>query len=396
MKTSHPAPSRIVWLCQFTVIAHPDGTPIPGCQTVTWIYNLARSYHARYPEKELHLVTESSQVAQSYVVATDFGHVHYVRDAYWVAAFDRPWPFAWRGWSRFLLSRLKLGRYLRALQPALVHAHGTEFAYALTALDSGLPYVISLQGLLCEIAAANPRDRIITSRVASERTALLRGRHFIAKTTFAERILRRINATATVYHLENPVHEAFPSAQTTPGKHRAFLFVGRLEKAKGLDELLHVCSGMPDTRLFVIGDHQTDIGRAYRVRYEACSNIVWLGTTSSAGVARAMQDVDALILPSYMDTSPNVIIEAHCAGLPVIATQVGGIPEMVEHGRTGWLIPAKDADALAAAIRWFVEHPAQVAGMGQTARQLALPRYAPALAAEKLQAIYDRIVVASR
>jgi glycosyltransferase involved in cell wall biosynthesis len=59
---------------------------------------------------------------------------------------------------------------------------------------------------------------------------------------------------------------------------------------------------------------------------------------------------DLLVVPSLMDNAPNVIAEAHACGLPVIASTVGGIPEMIESGSTGALVPAADRDALASAI----------------------------------------------
>jgi glycosyltransferase involved in cell wall biosynthesis len=84
---------------------------------------------------------------------------------------------------------------------------------------------------------------------------------------------------------------------------------------------------------------------------------------------------DAFVLPSRSEAFPNGAIEAMAAGLPVVASAVGGLLDLIDDGRTGRLVPPGDPEALAAALRTLIEHPAEAAAMGRAARDVARGRY---------------------
>ena len=87
-----------------------------------------------------------------------------------------------------------------------------------------------------------------------------------------------------------------------------------------------------------------------------------------------MARASLLVLPSFMDTSPNVVSEAQVAGLPVVATRVGGVPEMIEHRRTGLLVPAQSVGALSDAILEILRHPLAAEAMARAAKSEALAK----------------------
>lgn len=84
---------------------------------------------------------------------------------------------------------------------------------------------------------------------------------------------------------------------------------------------------------------------------------------------------DIFVLPSRSEAFPNGVIEAMAAGLPVVATAVGGLLDLIDDGRTGRLVPPGKPDALAAAVRSLLEHPAQADAMGAAARATVLQQY---------------------
>ena len=84
---------------------------------------------------------------------------------------------------------------------------------------------------------------------------------------------------------------------------------------------------------------------------------------------------DLFVLPSESEASPNVVLEAMAAGLPVVASRVGGIPEIVDDGVTGHLVPPSDPDALAAAILDVLDHPNRGAAFGQAGRMRIAREY---------------------
>jgi glycosyltransferase involved in cell wall biosynthesis len=97
----------------------------------------------------------------------------------------------------------------------------------------------------------------------------------------------------------------------------------------------------------------------------------------------------ALVLPSiWYETFGLVLIEAFAAGMPVIASRIGGIPDLVEDGKTGLLVQPGDAADLADKMQWALENPERMAEMGLSARQVYKTRYTPAVNFAQLIAIY--------
>lgn len=93
-------------------------------------------------------------------------------------------------------------------------------------------------------------------------------------------------------------------------------------------------------------------------------------------------------LPSDFEGTPNAVLEAMAAGLPVVATRVGGIPQVIEHGVSGLLVEPRDEDALAAALRGLLRDPAKARQMGQAARQRVADELSPAVIVPQLEAYY--------
>jgi glycosyltransferase involved in cell wall biosynthesis len=132
------------------------------------------------------------------------------------------------------------------------------------------------------------------------------------------------------------------------------LFVGSLLRTKGLAELLaafkRLSLSKPDLRLGIIGDgpFAGEI-RAFVERESLHDRVLILGYKPSSEVAVWMRAADLFCLPSYSEGCPNVVVEALACGLPIVATSVGGITELVGDS-SGVLLPARDDRALEAAI----------------------------------------------
>jgi glycosyltransferase involved in cell wall biosynthesis len=99
----------------------------------------------------------------------------------------------------------------------------------------------------------------------------------------------------------------------------------------------------------------------------------------------------ALVLPSFAEGLPVVLMEAMALGRPVLTTYVGGIPELVRHGEHGWLVPAGDVDALVEAIEECVSRPSvELRRMGEAGRKRVLERHAVNAQAQKLGALFEQ------
>lgn len=115
---------------------------------------------------------------------------------------------------------------------------------------------------------------------------------------------------------------------------KGILYVGRLHRVKGIEYLLQAIEGLEET-LWVIGKGP-DQDRLFRM--SANTRVEFLGELPQEKLFEYMRKARLLVLPSLSEALPNVILEAMTAGLPVIATRVGGIPGIVIHGRTGFLV----------------------------------------------------------
>jgi glycosyltransferase involved in cell wall biosynthesis len=103
---------------------------------------------------------------------------------------------------------------------------------------------------------------------------------------------------------------------------------------------------------------------------------------------------DVLVLSSLSEGIPVVVIEAMAAGLPVVATAVGGVPEVVRHEREALLVPSQDEEAMATSLRRLRDDPPLRRALGEAARQRALELFSLDTMAERYARIYEQMLAA--
>ena len=158
-------------------------------------------------------------------------------------------------------------------------------------------------------------------------------------------------------------------------------YVGRLIPYKGLDEFLGAISLVirktASIRFSLFGEesYQIHLKGNYKMSLEERAQelhiekyITFHGFIEDQ--RKIYSQIDCLVLPSYREAFPFVILEAMASGVPVIATNVGGIPELITDGETGFLIPPKDPQAIADAVTYVIENPEKVKTVVENARKL--------------------------
>jgi len=179
------------------------------------------------------------------------------------------------------------------------------------------------------------------------------------------------------------------AAATEPG--RGVVYGGRLSPEKGVDVLIRAMVSLPgDVTVDIAGDGPSredlvrlaaEVGVSDRVRF--------LGRLATPELHQRMREAAAVVVPSrWYENQPMIILEAAAAGRPVIATELGGLPELVRPGETGWLTPHDDPAALSAAILEATSDPDRSHRLGQSARALTLARFEPARHLSELRAAY--------
>ena len=162
-----------------------------------------------------------------------------------------------------------------------------------------------------------------------------------------------------------------------------FVFIGRLHPWKGTGEILSTAEKCPQLRFVFIGPGDIPAHPP---------NCIFPGPKKPGEVKTWLNAADCLLLPSYTEGLPTVIMEAFACGKPVIATRVGGCPELVEEGKTGILVPVRDVAALHEAVVWMDTHPEERRRMGEEARIVAEERFDHLKMTRKLMDIHEGLI----
>ncbi|GGH23180.1 Glycosyltransferase involved in cell wall bisynthesis [Cribrihabitans marinus] len=189
---------------------------------------------------------------------------------------------------------------------------------------------------------------------------------------------------------------AFEQAAPLPEGALHLVSIGRFAEQKGQMVLVQAMARLrdthPDLHLTLVGDGPMRPVLAAEIDKAGLEGRITLtGWLDQDGVRAALDASHALVMPSFAEGLPMVVMEAMAAARPVISTYVAGIPELVQPGRTGWLVPAGDDGALADAIRTLAVTPReQLAAMGAVGRTRALRRHDIDRAAARLAALMTR------
>lgn len=163
-----------------------------------------------------------------------------------------------------------------------------------------------------------------------------------------------------------------PSAERPAGAPLRLLFVGRLAEVKGLRVLFAALAHLPEdlaAELTLVGDGPDRAAlEAAAVALGLDDRVRFLGARSQGEVAGHLRAADLFVLPSFAEGVPVVLMEAMASRVPVIATRVGGVAELVEDGVSGLLVAPSDVEALAAAVARLAADPALRRAMGEVGR----------------------------
>ena len=175
------------------------------------------------------------------------------------------------------------------------------------------------------------------------------------------------------------------------------LFVGRLRIRKGVEILLEalgrLAGELPDLRLLIVGDGERRRAlEATMRRLELEGRVDFLGRCDAGRVRQLLRGARALVVPSIYEGMPVVALEAMESGVPVVASAVSGIPEVVEDGRTGWLVPPEEPVALAEALLEVWRRPDEARRRGVEGRHKLERSLRPEVAARLWgQAVRSRL-----
>jgi glycosyltransferase involved in cell wall biosynthesis len=296
----------------------------------------------------------------------------------------------------YIARTIALLAHIRQTNPDLVHAQGTERESGLVAALSGKPSLLTLHGNFREIARslkAKPFSYLwLNAKI--EKWILPRVDGVICISNYTRNLIHELNPRNWV--LPNAVNQNMFSVKNTavpgrvvciaaidPRKNQiSFMKAADLLAARNPHFHLHFWGLMiedtPYAREFI-----TEVGLRPWATYQ--------GTSELDGIGQILSESDVLVLPSIEDNCPVVILEAMAAGIPVVASHVGGIPDLVRHGETGFMAAPEDQAELVTALEQILETPALREKLSIMSKSEALLRFQPEKIAEAHVGIYREI-----
>jgi glycosyltransferase involved in cell wall biosynthesis len=303
-------------------------------------------------------------------------------------------PVTWVGQHASRLGRLtEIVRALRGDKPAVLHSQ--HFYTNLYACAAGRTLNLRDVGSLRNDAVHESQEtgavlgrlslRAPRVVVANSANAI---RNAVAMGCPAERLRLLLNSVDT---------STFEPVSGTRMGRVTVLAVGRLVPVKRFDRLLAVLArlktqALPPWRAVIVGGGPLE----QTLERQAADLGLLPDLVEFRGVASTMapiyQEGDVLVTPSDNEGTPNVILEAMACGLPVIASRVGGIPDVVQHGRTGLLVNADDDAALQVAIeRMILDRPLRLR-LGERARAFVMTEHSVDRLPQRLQSLYESVL----
>jgi len=290
------------------------------------------------------------------------------------------------------LTMLKLAAMVRTPEVHILETHGYKANVLgfLVAKSLRRPWVAVLHGETWE-------NRKVRAYFALERLAVRRADCVVTVShDMARKMVSRGVPASKIQVVHNAClvhHEGDPLAwsdQAPP----VIGVVARLSPEKGVDVALQVhrvvVRRLPGARMLVAGEGPTRAALERQARELGIeSSVCFLGHREPIG--SVYEGLTALLIPSRSEGLPNVVLEAMSRGVPVVATSVGGLPEVIENGESGFLAPSGDVEALAAKVLRLLEDPLARRHLGQRARREMTSRFSLPARIEALHALYDRL-----
>jgi glycosyltransferase involved in cell wall biosynthesis len=303
--------------------------------------------------------------------------------------------------------------HLAAVNADVVHNHmyraevvGTQAAWALAAAGRRRPLVV---GTVHSSRVRSEEDRELLRRLTPKMDHLIAvSRAIVRKLEDEGRVAAPIsliyNGVDLARYDEPEVCCTLQAEYGIPAGAPVVGVVARLEPEKGHPTLLDawplVLASVPNAHLLIVGEGsqrealEEQAANLASVAFAAPASVHFTGRRDDVPAVTAALDV--AVLPSYREAQGLSILEAMALARPVVASAVGGIPEMVEDGRTGLLVPPRDPAALAAAItRLLLDHPFADT-LGKAGKDLVHERFCVELMVRAVESIYDEAVADER
>jgi len=293
--------------------------------------------------------------------------------------------------------RTALALAARARAPGIdilqTHGYKANVLARFLAPRLGRPWVAFLHGETWE-------NWKVRAYFALERLAVLRAdRIVVVSHNMARRVMAwgvprtKIRVVHNACLIEGSVHHHLPAWR--PEASPLVAVIGRLSPEKGVDVALRVhhlvARNCPEAQLLIAGEGPETVKlQRSTERLGIGSSVQWLGYQED--LSNLYRQIAVLLIPSRSEGLPNVALEAMAHGVPVVATAVGGVPEIISDGHNGFLAPSEDVEGLASRVIQLLEDASLRRYLGHRGREDVASRFSPEARVQALAEIYHEVL----
>lgn len=306
-------------------------------------------------------------------------------------------PIAGWGRSLFLGCVHAIRKLLREIEPDIVHGQGTERECAMAAVLSGYPNLITIHGNMRAMAKRQELRGKLFYKMASalEAFCLWRTDGVVAISSYTQRLVEDL--ARQVWLIPNAVDSRFFEISLNPPAIPRILFVGAIHPHKNPLGLLEAASGLlrqGKCTVALAGQMVPESGYGKQVLALADSlpGVSFLGFLNREVLMDEFAKSSLLVLPTFEDNCPMVVLEALAAGVAVAASRVGGVPDLIDHGRTGLLFDPGDPSDVTMCIERLIEDPSMRQTLASQGRIDAMERFHPKAIATKHLEVYQEVL----
>jgi glycosyltransferase involved in cell wall biosynthesis len=309
------------------------------------------------------------------------------------------------GWMRtlYLGCVWATRRKLREIRPDIVHGQGTELDCGISAVFSGFPNVLTIHGNMRLIARVNQVRPFSFNWLAArlEGMAVPRSRGVVCITRYTQAAVA--SSARRTWVVPNAVDASFFEIAANPPSLQPprILCVGLICHRKNQNSLIRALDALAEQKKFeLVFLGKVSPGQPYDDEFISLAQArpwcVLAGFASREELKNRLQQASLVVLPSLEDNCPMVVLEAMAAGVPVVAAEVGGVPDLLEDGKTGFFCDPLDRATMRSAVERALTHPELAANLAANARSNARQRFHPRVVAERHLEIYREVLSQGR
>lgn len=295
-------------------------------------------------------------------------------------------------------SRIK--KKIMELKPDIIHFHDYDY-YDYTSAPAFCPSPITIHGIGFEETKIGQG---MINRVRKccrdhyERKTLSNAHDIIAISPYVTQAIGHLTP-AEMHPIENPVNDKYFKLSDKSRRPR-ILFVGFISRLKNLLTLIKAIGiikvEVPEVKVYVAGeigepDYFREIEQ-YIIKHELKNHVIFLGQLPEEKLMEEYENCAVLALVSLQENSPMAIQQAMAAGKAVVAARVGGVPNLVEDGRTGFLVNPGDVQGLAEKIKKILRHKELRERLGRNGKMAAQSRFDTQVIARKTYQLYQKLI----